>query len=319
MNLKTRPVLLATAALALLAGAAIIWQIAKSPSTMPGKTVTSGVGSASGLVTQAPLPPSAPTQAPEAGKKVAPAEASPSAVAAAGSAAMTVVKHRIVPPSAGEPPILPNEVNTEAAKVLGGKKSLLRLFYLDPLARRFVASVDGLGNKPAPNELWLLKPAPGDIKLASSVKQPPTQLIKRANSQRYTRFVQWVTHTDNAKLLALYRRMYPLLQQTYVDLGHPNTYFNDRVIAVIDLMLATPDAKPPLRVQPAIADRLPTRTSTTGPQPPRYEFSDPALESLTTGQKLLLRVGKQNAALLKLKLKALRVGLVKMGQQPGKG
>ena len=203
---------------------------------------------------------------------------------------------------------------------MGNKTALQRWFYLDPLARRFVASVDGLGNPLAPRELWLLKPAPGDIKLAPSRKQADTRLIQRANSQRYARFVQWIIRTDNAKLLALYAGMYPLLQQTYVDLGHPDGYFNDRVIAVIDLMLATPIAKPPLRVQAASADKLPAKASATAPQRPRYEFSDPALESLTTGQKLLLRMGTQNAALLKPKLKALRDGLIRLGQQaPKKG
>jgi len=111
--------------------------------------------------------------------------------------------------------------------------------------------------------------------------------------------------------------MYPLLQQTYVDLGHPDGYFNDRVIEVIDLMLATPTAKTPLRVQQATtADAMQNKSSTAVPQRLRYEFSDPALESLATGQKLLLRMGTQNAALLKPKLKALRSGLVKLGNQP---
>ena len=307
MNLQTRPVVLATAALASLAAGVIIWQLAKSPSTTPGKTTTTSLGSASGLVTQAP----------EATRLAAP-EAPPSALAAASSAApmAAVIQHRVIAPKAAAPPILPNEVNAAITQALGSKRSLLRLFYLDPLARRFVASVDGLGNKPAPNELWLLKPAPGAIKLVTSSRQPGTQLIQRANSQRYARFMQWVAQTDNAKLLGLYARMYPLLQQTYVDLGHPNGYFNDRVISVIDLMLATPDAKPPLRVQPASAAKLPSKRSATGPQPPSYEFSDPGLESLATGQKLLLRIGPQNAAPLKLKLKALRSGLIRLGEQP---
>lgn len=336
MNLtKTRTVMLATAVLVLLAAGLIVWQIARSPSTAPGRmTASTHISSTSGPVTPAETP-AAPaaariTEASSAASAAMVRAAAPSAAAvpaksaetappAAATGANATIKHRIAPSTAAQPPILPNEVDAAVAKALGGKKSLLRWFYLDPLARRLVASVDGLGNKDAPSELWLLRPASGEIKLAKSGQQPDTQLIKRANSQRYARFVQWIAHTDNAKLLALYARMYPLLQQTYVDLGHPEGYFNDRVIAVIDLMLATPNAKPPLRVQPASAAKLPAKASATGLQRARYEFSDPALESLATGQKLLLRMGTQNAALLKLKLKALRSGLIKLGQEPKKG
>lgn len=383
-KLKTRPVMVATGALSVLATALIIWQVAKSPTTSPGNATTttqtstatsatsasstttrSGSGIASGLVTPAPAPSQASMQIGEVDSKVAALpepstadpsatvtvtpSASPSATAATSSPGARpgntesnsgsntrsnirpnttpTIKHIVVPRAAAGPPILPNEVNTVVAQAIGGQRSWLRLIYPEPLARRFVATVDGLGNKVAPNDLWLFKPVPGEIKLVPSSKQPGTQLIRRANSQRYANFVQWLLRTDNAKLLALYERMYPLLQQTYVDLGHPDGYFNDRVIEVIDLMLATPVAKPPLRVQPASLDKVPakalsviTGTSATVPQRPRYEFSDPQLESLATGQKLLLRIGTQNAALLKPKLKALRSGLIMLGQQrPVKG
>jgi hypothetical protein len=51
----------------------------------------------------------------------------------------------------------------------------------------------------------------------------------------------------------------------------------------------------------------------------RYEFSDPRVESLLVGQKAMLRIGPQNAALLKQKLRALRSGLIKLGRVPQRG
>ena len=326
MNLKTRPVMLATAALSFVAAALIVWQIAKSPSATTN--ISSG---SSGLVTPTTAPPQMPSaQITDAAGVAAPAvvpSAPPPAGATTANApdapnaphAPNAIKHPVAPATVAHPPILPNEVDAAVIKSLGRKSVLRSLFYLDPLARRFVASVDGLGRKLAPDELWLLRPAPGEIKLAKSSKQPDTQLIKKANGPRYARFVKWIAHTDNATLIALYARMYPLLQQTYVDLGHPDGYFNDRVIEVIDLMLATPNARRPLRVQPASADKLPGKASAISPQRSRpYVFSDPALESLATGQKILLRMNPQDAAQMKLKLKTLRSGLVKLGQQPGK-
>lgn len=322
MKLKTRPVAMASAVLAVVAAGLLIWQIAKRPgSTTSAKTTSTttvsspGSTTAFGVVT--PGPASAPT---------APVPASGPATSAATSASAATVqvpppanapvtgpaiKHRVAPLQASQPPLLPNEVNAAVGKALG-RKTLLRFFYLDPLARRFVASVDGLGRKPAPTDLWLLKPIPGELKMVKSSRQPDSSLLKKSNSQRYARWVQWIARTDSAQLINLYARMYPLLQQTYVDLGHPNGYFNDRVIEVIDLMLDTPMAKPPLRLRPPRADK---QAPTATPPRPRFEFDDPALESLATGQKILLRVGPDNAAILKAKLKVLRTGLVKLGQQ----
>jgi hypothetical protein len=43
----------------------------------------------------------------------------------------------------------------------------------------------------------------------------------------------------------------------------------------------------------------------------RYEFADPALESLTSGQKILLRVGPVNERRLKEKLAQIRTELAR--------
>ena len=326
MKLKTRPVAVASAGLAVLAIGLLIWQLAKDPGSTPSSqtrsTTTTTISSpfsnaASGVVTQDSSPAPAQTPVSALSKEAAPPTPAPNALADRPATATApsspptapTIKHRVASPPAGRPPILPNEVDAVVAQTLG-RKTLLRYFYLDPMARRFVASVDGLGRKPAPTDLWLLKPAPGALKIVKSSQQPNTSLLRNANSQRYAALVRWIVRTDSATLVDLYARLYPLLQQTYVELGHPNGYFNDRVIEVIDLMLATPTAKPPLRLRPTREeDRAPSNAT---PTRPRFEFNDPALESLATGQKILLRVGPQNAVLLKAKLKVLRKGLVEL-------
>ena len=97
-------------------------------------------------------------------------------------------------------------------------------------------------------------------------------------------------------------RMYPLLQRAYEELGYPRRYFNDRLVEVIDVLLATPQVNEPVRlrlveVKGPIASERPWV---------RYEYADPALESLTAGQKILLRMGPENARRLKAKLAELR-------------
>ena len=92
-------------------------------------------------------------------------------------------------------------------------------------------------------------------------------------------------------LVALYQRWYPLLQQSYEDLGYPGRYFNDRLVTVIDHLLETPNVKGPIELtQPNVL----------------FEFADPQIEALSSGQKLLLRMGPDNAKRVQAKLKELR-------------
>jgi hypothetical protein len=82
-----------------------------------------------------------------------------------------------------------------------------------------------------------------------------------------------------------------LFQQSYQNLGYPNGYFNDRLVEVIDVMLATPESKGPIKlVRPNVM----------------YTFADPALEARPAGQKLLIRMGPENAQAIKAKLTELR-------------
>jgi len=111
------------------------------------------------------------------------------------------------------------------------------------------------------------------------------------NYARYQPMVAVVGKTDMHKLAAVYVHFYPLFQQSYQDLGYPNGYFNDRLVQVIDSLLATPQPEGPIAlVRPNVM----------------YTFADPALESRSAGQKLLIRMGPDNAAVIKAKLKELR-------------
>jgi hypothetical protein len=107
--------------------------------------------------------------------------------------------------------------------------------------------------------------------------------------------VQLIEAVDAQKLAAAYVRLYPLFQQTYQDLGYPKGYFNNRLVAVIDHLLAAPESEGKIMlVQPHIF----------------YKFADPTLEALSAGHKLMLRIGNENAAVIKKKLREVRSELV---------
>jgi hypothetical protein len=111
------------------------------------------------------------------------------------------------------------------------------------------------------------------------------------NFERYRPLVAVIGKLDMQQLAAVYFRFYPLFQQSYQNLGYPTGYFNDRLVQVIDVLLATP--------QPSGSIAL-ARPNVM------YTYADPALEARPAGQKLLLRMGPENAALIKSKLTELR-------------
>jgi hypothetical protein len=102
-------------------------------------------------------------------------------------------------------------------------------------------------------------------------------------------------------------RLYPLFQQSYQELGYPRGYFNDRLVEVIDQLLATPEPVGPLAVH-----LTEVKGPITSDRPwVRYEFADPALQALPAGSKMLLRMGPDNARRLKAKLAELRAAITR--------
>ena len=111
------------------------------------------------------------------------------------------------------------------------------------------------------------------------------------NYRRYDALVRVIASADIEAVVDMYRRFYPLFQESYVRLGYPDGYFNDRVIEVIDHLLAAPQPEDPVRlVRPHVL----------------FEFADEELEALSSGQKLLIRMGSDNAAVVKRVLTQLR-------------
>ena len=74
-------------------------------------------------------------------------------------------------------------------------------------------------------------------------------------------------------------------------LGYPSGYFNDRVVEVIDHLLAAPSPDEPVEL---------TRPHVL------YELSNAELEALSSGQKFMLRMGNENAERLQQTLRDRR-------------
>ena len=159
------------------------------------------------------------------------------------------------------------------------------------LIARFVAFVDALPGRKIGMNLWPLKPASGKF---FAQGDGDTIVIGAANSARYDAYVQALVGIDTGAAVTTYRRLYPLFQQAYRELGHVDGYFNDRLVAVIDHLLAAPEPAPPVAV--FLTDK-------------GYAYVDPSLEAASAGEKFMLRIGPAHAAAVKVKLRELRVAL----------
>lgn len=198
-------------------------------------------------------------------------------------------------------PLTAAEIPASLAGLVGRTAAATHL-QTDQFPRRLVATIDNLARSHAPPAVWPVMPTNGRFTVAEG---PGGAVIAPGNAQRYAPFVAMATSVDAQRAARLYRRMYPLLLQAYRELGY-DRYLNDRVVEVIDLLLATPEPAAPPQV------RL---TEVKGPIPSvrpwvRYQFVDPALEELTAGQKILVRVGPEHARRLKKKLVEFRAQLV---------
>ena len=206
-----------------------------------------------------------------------------------------------VPPGATKLPPLDQAddfVKERLAELLGAK-TVATSIQGEDFVRRVVATVDNLARPLAPPMKWPIHPTPGRFTIGTG---SDGTVIAERNAARYAPFVALIESVDTGRAVALYRLLYPLLQTAYEILGYPGKYFNDRLVAVIDLLLATPEPSGPLKVElPEIRGPLkPTRPWVL------YRFSDPALEGLSSGQKILLRVGTENEKRLKSKLAEIR-------------
>lgn len=175
-----------------------------------------------------------------------------------------------------------------------GERAAAEYLLPEGIVRRLVVTVDNL-----PRQKVALQQRPVVATPGAFVGEGDElhAVLDRRNFERYSPAIEVLKRTDMHRLAAVYLRFYPLFQKAYQDLGYPSGYFNDRLVQVIDLLLGTPQVAPPIElVRPHVL----------------YEFADPALEKLPAGQKVLIRMGTDHAAVVKRKIMELRAEVTAM-------
>jgi hypothetical protein len=218
-------------------------------------------------------------------------EAVPATEAPAATAATPAIANPVAPPEQTSPlPELASSDLTVAGQLaaLVGQAAFDTLFLPEDLVRRMTVSVDNLPREKLALRLLPIRAMDSQFIVSGEEGQP---MLGPENHARYAPYLGIVEAVDVDQAARVYVLLYPLFQQAYQELGNLDGYFNDRVVEVIDHLLATPEVPGPIAlVRPKVV----------------YQFGDPALESRSAGQKLLLRMGPDNAARLKTWLRSFR-------------
>lgn len=190
----------------------------------------------------------------------------------------------------------------ESLDQLVGESAVSQFVVPDNVISRVVATIDMLGGRQVPAVVQAIEGP--ESSFAVTVNDRPESIIRNeegdpipqfiidpANYQRYTPYVEALEAADPGALIDSYQQLYPLFQEAFRQMGYPDGDFNERLIAVIDDLLATPVITGPVNVIKPEAYFL---------------YADPDLESRSAGQKILMRMGNENATRVKTVLSEIR-------------
>ncbi len=119
---------------------------------------------------------------------------------------------------------------------------------------------------------------------------------------RYNTIAAVVDSINAEGAASVYQRIKPLINQAYRDLGYPEEDFDKKMSMAISRLLDTPVQEGPVALKATSVN---------------YQFADQDLESLSSPQKQLLRMGPKNMQLVQAKLRAFAKAANLMGEPAG--
>lgn len=203
-------------------------------------------------------------------------------------------------PADSEPPAEPPAPAPEPALDLLGSDSLVRevvgglsrhaewLAWLAPeeLVISFVRAVGAVAyDEPPQNGLEPLQPEDGFSVVRRGQRFYPAETSYR----RYDLAVDVFDSIDVAGAAGAYERLGSLFERAHDELGYPGA-FGDTLELAVTKLLATPVPESPPELRLRVIS---------------FEYVDPALESLSPAQKLLLRLGPENGERVRSKVREL--------------
>ena len=197
-----------------------------------------------------------------------------------------------IDPLAGVPATVPGLADSDSyvrtlVAVVSSHPKLVEWLANDDLVRRFTLVISNAAFDEAPAlHVPFLRPR-GDFMV---VGQGDTARIDPRSYDRYDLLAKVVASLDADGSVEAYRRLRPLIEEVYAELGYPDTFSEtlDRALAKVERV-------------PALPASVDVRAKVMS-----YEFADPQLEQLSDFQKQLLRMGPDNVKIVKAKVWEIR-------------
>ena len=180
----------------------------------------------------------------------------------------------------------------EKISELSSGTSLLGYLVDEQLVRRAVVLVENISRGQYPQTALPYKPIVEEMQVSSDDGRLFT--MEAASYTRFDAAVAAFVALDTEQTVGLYRLLSPLLQQAYAEIGFRDAEFEQALIKAIDAVLSAPESEGPLQlVKPSVM----------------YLYADTRLEELANMNKQLIRLGPENSARLKAKLREFKQAL----------
>jgi len=180
----------------------------------------------------------------------------------------------------------------EKISELSSGTSLLSYLVDEQLVRRAVVLVENISRGQYPQTALPYKPIVEEMQVSSDDGRLFT--MEAASYTRFDAAVAAFVALDTEQTVGLYRLLSPLLQQAYAEIGFRDAEFEQVLIKAIEAVLSAPEIEGPFQlVKPSVM----------------YLYADTRLEELANMNKQLIRLGPENSARLKAKLREFKQAL----------
>ncbi|TKB51789.1 DUF3014 domain-containing protein [Ferrimonas aestuarii] len=160
----------------------------------------------------------------------------------------------------------------------------------DSLVRRFVSLVDNLAQGEVLRKQGPFKPLSEPFK---AVEVSGQLYLDPDGHHRYDAYTSFLYRLDERALRDTFLLLEPLFEEAYSELGYEDS-FRNRLDDAIDLILSAPELDTALALESYSVN---------------YEYRDEDLQSLTDVEKMMLRMGPDNARKLKSTLRRFRAAM----------
>lgn len=285
------PVVELLLALAVIAGLVLFWRYWQGDT----KSVPADIEIPPVAESQAPAQPE-PPPAPDIPRRTDAAPApEPDAVTPVEETGFETVAPAPEPAPPAPPPLSPEQGGDLFRRELsqaGPQPALEKLAAGERPLDTTAAFIDGLGRGLILRKVLPFSPPTPGFK---AEQRGDVIYMDQANYSRYDKFAEKVSSLDTNRLVDSFHALRHLFEAAYNKLGLDSGDFDNAVIRTLDQALATPEIDEPIALKPKSVV---------------YVYADPALESLPSLQKQLLRMGPDNIRLIKLQAQSLRDALL---------